>query len=117
MFPDIERKVTFNYSRATILSAIVKICQEKKEYELLEEVSNHALQIFVQHYSEVLKKQTGYYLNLTVKETADNLAELSVETEQGFQPLDAATYLDINKILREFLFILRQYLKITSGKG
>lgn len=114
MFPDIERKVSFNYSRTDVFSAIINICQEKKEYQLLEEVSDHALQIFVKHYSEVLQKDTGYYLNLKLNEASTDLVELIVKTEQGFQPLDTATYFDVNNIIKEFLFILKQYLKISK---
>ena len=115
MYPDNKRIISLHYSRSNILSAIETICREKSEYELLEEVSLQGLQIFVKHYSEILNKDTGYYLKISLREVSNDEAQLTVETPATLQPLSTAAYFDTNNIIKEFIFILRHYLEIAGG--
>lgn len=115
MYPDNKRIITLHYSRSNILSAIETICRQKSEYELLEEVSLHGLQIFVKHFSRVLQKETGYYLKVSLKEVVNDGVQLTAETSTGLSPLSTSSYFDSSNVIKEFIFILRHYLEIAGG--
>lgn len=111
MYPSTRKVLTFNNPAQRVLSAIVTICDEKDEYELLEEVSPLSLQIHVTHASETLQTETGYYLTVMVLHVSEDTTEVTIDVaDKGVLDKDAAAYFDASKIIKEFAFILKHSL-------
>ena len=115
MYPTTSKILSFDNNAQQVLSAIITMCNEKSNYELLEEVSPLCLQIFVTHHSETLQKETGYYLSVMVLHVTENTTEVTIDVaDKTILEKDAAAYFDANKIIKEFAFILKHSLLQSS---
>lgn len=108
MYPEVKRSVVFHYTQQEIFSAIIQMCREKKEYECLEEVSKNHIHLYVHK----PQKQNAHYLLISLLPQSEREVMVELRTKENWQPPDAAVYLEVNTIMKEFMFILKNYLHI-----
>ena len=108
MYPEIKRSNVFHYTQQEVFFAIIHMCREKKEYECLEEASKNHVHLYVHK----PQKQNAYYLLINLFPQSEKEVLVELRTKESWQPADAVMYLEVNTIMKEFLFILKNYLHI-----